>query len=222
MVRSWRMRRSLFNFGSEPPTDQLSDWCVFAGPSPPGAAVKNINVVSPIGGALPDGDSYPLAVSPEAGTRYVMYRSAASNLVVGDTNGKLDVFLFDRVANTTERVSVGVGGVEGNGDTVRAALSGNTVTMVWRRGMWRSCRRRRIWWRGIRTARRMCSCGIGWRGRRRWCRGRVGRVARWPMAIRLMCRCRITAGLWRFRRRRRIWWRATGTVRRMCSCGTWC
>ena len=44
--------------------------------------------------------------------------SAASNLVTGDTNGTKDVFLFDRMTGTTERVSVGVGGVQGDGDSV--------------------------------------------------------------------------------------------------------
>ncbi len=85
------------------------------------------SMVRPFGGGLPDGNSYPLGVSPEAGTRYVLYSSVASNVVSGDANGNSDVFLFDRVALTTERVSVGVGGVEGNGGTIRAAMSGNTA-----------------------------------------------------------------------------------------------
>jgi Tol biopolymer transport system component len=90
-------------------------------------SAANVPVVRPlVAGALPDGSSFALGVSPEVGTRYVLYRSAASNLVSGDTKGKQDVFLFDRVANTTERVSVGVNG-EGNGDTLLGAMSGNTA-----------------------------------------------------------------------------------------------
>jgi Ca2+-binding RTX toxin-like protein/Tol biopolymer transport system component len=38
--------------------------------------------------------------------RYVAFYSSASNLVEGDTNNKIDVFLHDRQTGTTERVSV--------------------------------------------------------------------------------------------------------------------
>ncbi len=59
----------------------------------------------------------------DAGTRYVLFASAASNLVPGDTNGKQDVFLFDRVTGTTERESVGSGGARAMGESFRAAMS---------------------------------------------------------------------------------------------------
>jgi Tol biopolymer transport system component len=42
--------------------------------------------------------------------RYVAFVSRASNLVAGDTNGISDVFVRDRVLQTTERVSVGNAG----------------------------------------------------------------------------------------------------------------
>ena len=44
--------------------------------------------------------------------RYVVFESAASNLVAGDTNGAADIFLRDLVAGTTRRVSVSTGGVQ--------------------------------------------------------------------------------------------------------------
>ncbi len=47
--------------------------------------------------------------------RYVAFSSDATNLVTGDGNGKLDVFLRDTQAQTTERVSIGIGGVDANG-----------------------------------------------------------------------------------------------------------
>ena len=51
-----------------------------------------------------NGDSnYP---SISANGRYVAFNSAASNLVAGDTNSWDDVFVRDREAGTTERVSV--------------------------------------------------------------------------------------------------------------------
>jgi hypothetical protein len=46
--------------------------------------------------------------------RFVVFASWASNLVAGDTNCRHDVFLRDRQAGTTERLSLGAGGVEGD------------------------------------------------------------------------------------------------------------
>jgi hypothetical protein len=45
-----------------------------------------------------------------AGGRYVAFGSQASNLVPGDTNHGRDVFVRDRFARVTRRVSVGSGG----------------------------------------------------------------------------------------------------------------
>jgi len=50
-----------------------------------------------------------------ANGRYVAFASPASNLVSGDTNGQSDVFLRDRIAGTTERVSLSTAGVQGDG-----------------------------------------------------------------------------------------------------------
>ena len=58
-------------------------------------------------------DFSPPSISP--GGRYVVFESDATNLVPGDTNGVSDVFLRDRTAGTTERISVGAAGVQANG-----------------------------------------------------------------------------------------------------------
>jgi hypothetical protein len=55
----------------------------------------------------------------------VAFYSDASNLVVGDTNRVSDVFVRDRAAGSTERVSVGVGTTQSNGRSSRASLSEN-------------------------------------------------------------------------------------------------
>ncbi|WP_417732209.1 Ig-like domain-containing protein [Rosistilla oblonga] len=47
--------------------------------------------------------------------RWVVFHSRASNLVPGDTNNSTDVFVFDRLMRTTERVSVSDSGEQGNG-----------------------------------------------------------------------------------------------------------
>jgi Tol biopolymer transport system component len=55
----------------------------------------------------------------------VAYRSAASNLVAGDTNNQDDVFVHDRQTGSTARVSVGAGGVQANGPSRAPAFSGD-------------------------------------------------------------------------------------------------
>jgi Tol biopolymer transport system component len=46
--------------------------------------------------------------------RFVGFRSRASNLVWGDTNNSLDVFVHDRVTGRTQRISVSSGGDQAN------------------------------------------------------------------------------------------------------------
>lgn len=75
-------------------------------------------------------DGKPAAGQSENGVisasgRYVAFMSYASNLVPGDKNDKLDVFVRDRLSATTQRVSVGTGGVEGNGESVEPDISDN-------------------------------------------------------------------------------------------------
>jgi hypothetical protein len=47
--------------------------------------------------------------------RYVAFESGATNLVPDDTNGAFDIFVRDRVAGTTTRVSVATGGRQSGG-----------------------------------------------------------------------------------------------------------
>ncbi len=55
--------------------------------------------------------------------RYVAFSSYASNLAPGDTNGRQDVYVYDRATHTVERVSVGEGGVQGNGISREPSIS---------------------------------------------------------------------------------------------------
>src|SRR5439155_103057 len=68
-----------------------------------------------------DGGSSTPAISGDG--RFVVFYSYATNLVPGDTNGAADVFVHDRETRTTERVSVNSTGTEGNGHSLRPALS---------------------------------------------------------------------------------------------------
>ena len=63
-------------------------------------------------GSQANQSSFDPAISADG--RYVGFACAASNLVPGDTNGFQDVFLRDRQAGSTERVSVSSAGAEGN------------------------------------------------------------------------------------------------------------
>lgn len=64
------------------------------------------------------------AVISENG-RFVAFQSRATNLVPGDTNGEMDLFLRDRKKGKTIRLSVGLGGVQANGASEALAISGN-------------------------------------------------------------------------------------------------
>ena len=59
-----------------------------------------------------NGSGFP-AISADG--NFVVFESAASNLVSGDTNGALDVFVYDIQNGITERVSVASDGTEDNG-----------------------------------------------------------------------------------------------------------
>jgi cysteine-rich repeat protein len=67
------------------------------------------------------GQSTTPAISADGGA--VVFTSAAANLVPGDTNGRFDVFVRDRVAGTTERVSLASDGSQGSLDSVAPAIS---------------------------------------------------------------------------------------------------
>jgi Tol biopolymer transport system component len=67
-----------------------------------------------------NGDSFVQDMTPDG--RYLVVLSSATNLVPGDTNGKTDVFVYDRQAGTVARASVGSGG-QADDDALSAAIS---------------------------------------------------------------------------------------------------
>ena len=72
--------------------------------------LRRINLTSD-GRQTTTGNAWGARVSDDG--RYVAYCSDASDLVPGDTNGLADVFVYDCLANTTERVSVNAQGKGG-------------------------------------------------------------------------------------------------------------
>src|SRR5262249_44968078 len=59
-----------------------------------------------------DGDSTDPSLSADG--RFLAFASRAGNLVAGDTNHAIDVFVLDRVTGVTTRASVGSHGEEAN------------------------------------------------------------------------------------------------------------
>jgi Tol biopolymer transport system component len=68
-----------------------------------------------------DYESYDPAISADG--RYVAFQSGALNLVPGDTNVEMDIFVHDRQTGITERVRVDSAGNEGNGESQPPAIS---------------------------------------------------------------------------------------------------
>ncbi len=64
-------------------------------------------------GAEGNGDSDSISLSADG--RFVAFRSEASNLVAGDTNGCADIFVRDRLLGLTQRASLSSSGQQGNG-----------------------------------------------------------------------------------------------------------
>jgi len=73
------------------------------------------------GGAEGNGDSLDPTISSNG--HFVVFDSAATNLVSGDGNGVFDVFLRDLRNGTTERVSLDSSGKEGNDASRHPAVS---------------------------------------------------------------------------------------------------
>jgi Tol biopolymer transport system component len=63
----------------------------------------------------------PDTLSPDG--RFAVFASNSSNLITGDTNLLLDIFLRDTVAGTVARASVATGGLESNADSLSPAVS---------------------------------------------------------------------------------------------------
>lgn len=87
-----------------------------------GNAASLTLVTKDAGGSLGNAASSNPSISNNG--RYVIYHSAASNLVDGDTNNAADVFLYDRKTGATSRIT------QGNDDSVDARISNNLKYVV--------------------------------------------------------------------------------------------
>jgi Tol biopolymer transport system component len=72
-------------------------------------------------GAQGNGGSAGAVLSADG--RIVAFTSGATNLVAGDTNGKIDLFVHDRQSGATTRASVDSSGGQSDGDTYTPSIS---------------------------------------------------------------------------------------------------
>jgi Tol biopolymer transport system component len=94
---------------------------MLAAPAPAAAATQRVSVSS----SEVEGNGLSIRSRLSADGRFVAFQSAATNLVSGDTNAKVDVFLRDRQTGTTQRVSVGAGGAQANNSSEVEGISAN-------------------------------------------------------------------------------------------------
>lgn len=71
------------------------------------------------------GDGYSSQVSLSGDGRRLVFRSAAKNLVEGDTNGVPDIFLYDADTAAIERLSLAPDGTQADGDSQYPFISGD-------------------------------------------------------------------------------------------------
>ncbi len=74
-----------------------------------------ITILASVDSSDAKGNNISIGPSISGNGRYVAFASIATNLVLGDTNGALDLFVHDMQTGTTTRVSVDSSGIQANG-----------------------------------------------------------------------------------------------------------
>jgi hypothetical protein len=108
------------------PNDANNAWDVFFYDHIAGA-IEHISVSS--AGAQANATSIFPDIS--GGGRFVVFYSQATNLVPNDTNGVDDIFLHDRLTDTTERISVSSSGLQSNGPSIFPDISADGRFIVY-------------------------------------------------------------------------------------------
>ncbi len=71
------------------------------------------------------GNGYSSGCQISADGNFASFSSSANNLVPGDTNGTLDIFVYDRQTDTIERISVASDGTQANSQSTGGSMSAN-------------------------------------------------------------------------------------------------
>ena len=123
--------------GSAKFIEQIEAWEQAGFPATAVDAVRDVTLVSRRvgGGAAGNGASTrpqvrfvpngAFAAPGVIGTLHIAYQSDATDLVAGDTNDEWDIFVHDRDHGTTERISVNIGGEQGNDTSRNPSISGD-------------------------------------------------------------------------------------------------
>jgi PKD repeat protein len=88
------------------------------------ADVEN-NIVESISTGLNGVEANGASTNPmiSGNGRYVVFESFATNLVTGDTNGAIDIFVYDRQAQSTARISIASGGNQATSHSFSPSIS---------------------------------------------------------------------------------------------------
>jgi Tol biopolymer transport system component len=97
---------------------------------PVGIAGPVVRVSVASDGTEADGDSYDPMISGNG--EFVVFRSRATNLISGDTNGVWDIFVHELASGQTERVSVASDGSEADGSSFSPQISDDGRFVVFR------------------------------------------------------------------------------------------
>ncbi|HSX60530.1 MAG TPA: hypothetical protein VLF18_10055, partial [Tahibacter sp.] len=112
--------------GAAPKAGETGDLCS----APPNGLFRpTCTTTAPNGQAL-SGPAEGPSMSADGG--FMAFCSSADNWVSGDSNGAKDVFLMDMNSGAVTRVSTDAAGLQGNGDSCDAAISGNAKFVAFR------------------------------------------------------------------------------------------
>ena len=98
--------------------DTNNTWDIFVHDRDTGATTM-VSVDS--GGQQSNDESIECSISADG--RYVAFQSYGTNLVAGDNNSMVDIFVHDRLLGETTTVSVDSSGAQGNNDSYRTSIS---------------------------------------------------------------------------------------------------
>ncbi|MEQ8767929.1 MAG: hypothetical protein RL885_28755, partial [Planctomycetota bacterium] len=122
----------------QPSISDSGDWVVFTSqarnllPTPATDEWEDVFLYDRINGTIERVSNNPAGGVPNersrlatisADGRWIVYQSAASDIVSGDTNSKWDIFLYDRITKQTRRISTSEAGIEADDHSEHAHIS---------------------------------------------------------------------------------------------------
>jgi len=119
-----RLRVAVFNDNASGPYPYFDNIKMAA--AAPVGETERVSVSS--GGVQANSTSFEPSISADG--RFVVFDSLASNLVSGDFNNEIDIFIHDRQTGDTVRASLSSTGAEANGNSLDPSISANGEFVV--------------------------------------------------------------------------------------------